>query len=417
MQSSSTGTFACTQKKYFSASDFYKSIFGCKVYKISLDAGCTCPTRDGTLGSRGCIFCSAGGSGEFAACRDKSISEQIKEAKALVDKKAFGRRGTVTSTNKTNEKTSNCLENSIVGTVTSNDISLKNTCSCLEQQSTSLHPKYIAYFQNFTNTYGDEDALIAKYEEALKQDDIVGISIATRPDCISDRMISYLGKLSARTFLQIELGLQTTKESSIKYIRRCYENEVYDDIVRKLKESSIKEAYSGMEQCQNRRLWQTPKVAEGYRAAERRCFKEDNPNRKTGLHVVTQIIFGLPRENSDDMMNSVIHAVGAGTDGVKITVLYVLRGTDLADDFDAKKFICLSEEEYFKLISNAVELLPQNVVVHRLTGDGPKNLLIAPLWTANKRVVLNNIENYFTKYNVFQGKKIHQNFSKTLSSI
>ena len=122
-------------------------------------------------------------------------------------------------------------------------------------------------------------------------------------------------------------------------------------------------------------------------------------------------------ENSDDMMNSVRHAVGAGTDGVKITVLYVLRGTDLADDFDAKKFTCLSEEEYFKLISEAVELLPQNFVVHRLTGDGPKNLLIAPLWTANKRVVLNNMENYFTKYNVFQGKKIHQNFSKTLSSI
>ena len=412
-------------KKYFSASDFYKSIFGCKVYKISLDAGCTCPTRDGTLGTKGCIFCSAGGSGEFAACRDKSISEQIKEAKALVEKKAFGRRckffaeGTGTSTNKTNEKTSNCLENSIAGTVTSNNTSLKNTCGSLEQQLQTPHPKYIAYFQNFTNTYGDEDSLIAKYEEALEQDDIVGISIATRPDCISERMLNYLVDLSRRTFLQIELGLQTTKESSIKYIRRGYENKVYDDIVRKLKDSSIKEAYSGMEQCQNRRLWQTPKVAEGYRAAERRCFKEDNPEniKKTGLHVVTQIIFGLPGENSDDMMESVKHAVGAGTDGVKITVLYVLRGTDLAADFDAKKFTCLSEEEYFKLIAQAVELLPQNVVVHRLTGDGPKNLLIAPLWTANKRVVLNNMENYFTKYGVFQSKKIHQNFSKTLSSI
>ena len=379
-------------KKYFSASDFYKSIFGCKVYKISLDAGCTCPTRDGTLGTKGCIFCSAGGSGEFAACRDKSISEQIKEAKALVEKKAFGRRckffaeGTGTSTNKTNEKTSNCLENSIAGTVTSNNTSLKNTCGSLEQQLQTPHPKYIAYFQNFTNTYGDEDSLIAKYEEALEQDDIVGISIATRPDCISERMLNYLVDLSRRTFLQIELGLQTTKESSIKYIRRGYENKVYDDIVRKLKDSSIKEAYA-------------EKI------------------KKTGLHVVTQIIFGLPGENSDDMMESVKHAVGAGTDGVKITVLYVLRGTDLAADFDAKKFTCLSEEEYFKLIAQAVELLPQNVVVHRLTGDGPKNLLIAPLWTANKRVVLNNMENYFTKYGVFQSKKIHQNFSKTLSSI
>jgi len=280
---------------------------------------------------------------------------------------------------------------------------LKNTSDNLKQQVHSPHPKYIAYFQNFTNTYGDEDTLISKYEAALKQDDIVGIAIATRPDCISERMISYLGDLSRKTFLQIELGLQTTKESSIRYIRRCYENSVYDDIVRKLKISAEKKAYSGMEQ--SRRL--TPKVSECNEAAEQRCFKEVNPEEKnkTGLHIVTQLIFGLPRENEEDMMESVKHAVKEGTDGIKITVLYVLKGTDLATDFSEKRISTISEEMYFKLISHAIEILPRNIVVHRLTGDGPKNLLISPIWTENKRLVLNNMEKYFTKNGIFQSKK------------
>lgn len=314
--------------RFYSASDFYKNLFGCKVYKLSLDAGCTCPTRDGTLGTRGCIFCSAGGSGEFAAPRDRSIADQITIATRLVEKKAIGRH--------------------------------------------AAKPEYIAYFQNFTNTYGDHDTLQTKWEEALSCPAITGIAIATRPDCIDGDMLKRIESLSRRTFVQLELGLQTSNDCTANEIRRAYPTAVYDDTMRRLKQNCITAAATAA--------------------------------TATGLHIVTQLIFGLPGETEQTMLSSVSHAAACGTDGIKITSLYVLKGTDLAADYSSGKFACLSQAEYFKLISDAVELIPPHIVIHRLTGDGPKSLLIAPLWTADKRGVLNSMNKYFADNDVLQGK-------------
>lgn len=291
--------------EYTSVSEFYKKLFGQKVYKIAIDAGCTCPTRDGTLGTKGCIFCSANGSGDFVPQRNKSIKEQIEEAKRLVAKK-----------------------------------------------SGSL---YIAYFQNFTNTYGDPEQLEKKYREALNQKDIAGIDIATRPDCITDQMLEKLAALSKETFVTVELGLQTSCEKSAEYIRRGYRNEVYMETMQRLKQKAPK------------------------------------------IHTVTQLIFGLPEETEEDMLNSVKFALDAGTDGFKFTVLYVLKGTDLEKEFAAGKFRCLSQAEYFALLKKALAVIPKDKIIHRLTGDGPKSLLIEPQWTANKRNVMNSLKKYLSE--------------------
>ncbi|HAH62029.1 MAG TPA: TIGR01212 family radical SAM protein [Treponema sp.] len=300
-------------KHYQSVSDFYRRKFGAKIYKLSIDAGCTCPTRDGTKGTGGCIFCSAAGSGDFAAPRGLSVAQQIVRAKLLVQQK--NRNG-----------------------------------------------RYIAYFQNFTNTYGDPAALEAEYREAIAAPDIAGISIATRPDCLDGGILNRIASLCSTTFVTIELGLQTTNEHTARYIRRGYENSAYDDAVRRIHSA--------------------------------------NPS----IHVVTHVIFGLPGENDADMLETVRHSVRAGTDGIKITVLYVLRGTALAEEYGAGRFRCMEMEEYFDIISRAIELLPENIVVHRLTGDGAKRLLIAPLWTADKHVVRNAMERWFDAHDVLQGR-------------
>jgi radical SAM superfamily enzyme len=339
--------------RFYSASDFYKNLFGCKVYKLSLDAGCTCPTRDGTLGTRGCIFCSAGGSGEFAAPRDRSIADQITIATRLVEKKAIGRHAAKQSTDDT---------------------------AAVCDGSTAAKPEYIAYFQNFTNTYGDHDTLQTKWEEALSCPAITGIAIATRPDCIDDDMLKRIESLSRRTFVQLELGLQTSNDCTANEIRRAYPTAVYDDTMRRLKQNCITAAAP----------------PDGHISSAGRP--------STGLHIVTQLIFGLPGETEQTMLSSVSHAAACGTDGIKITSLYVLKGTDLAADYSSGKFACLSQAEYFKRISDAVELLPPHIVIHRLTGDGPKSLLIAPPWTADKRGVLNSMNKYFADNDVLQGK-------------
>jgi uncharacterized protein len=300
-------------KRYYSVSDFYKQKFGTKVYKLSLDAGCTCPTRDGTKGTGGCIFCSTAGSGDFAASRNLSIKCQITQAKQLVQHK-----------NKSG--------------------------------------RYIAYFQNFTNTYGDAATLEAEYREALAIPDIAGISIATRPDCLDDGILNRIVSLCSATFVTIELGLQTTNERTARYIHRGYENSEYDEAVRRI-----------------------------HRA---------NPS----IHVVTHIIFGLPGENNADMLETVQHSVRTGTDGIKISVLYVLKETVLADEYKAGKFSCMGMQEYFEIVSRAVELLPENIVIHRLTGDGAKHLLIAPLWTEDKHVVRSSMERWFNEHDIVQGR-------------
>lgn len=292
-------------------SAFYKSIFGNKVYKISLDAGCTCPNRDGTIGTGGCIFCSNSGSGDFVPSKNLSIAKQIEEAKKLVENK-------------------------------------------MKNQSENQN-EYIAYFQNFTNTYGNISILSEKWNEALSCSQIVGLALGTRPDCLGDEVLQVLSKLANKTFLQIELGFQTSNETSSKYIRRGFSNNVYFDAVKKLK----------------------------------------NANPK--IHIVTHVIFGLPGETEVDMLKTVKDVVNAKSDGIKITSLYILKNTDLATDYFSKKFEPIEMDEYFNLIEKALKIIPENMVIHRLTGDPPKNLLIEPTWTTDKKRTLNMVNNLLSK--------------------
>ena len=292
-------------------STFYKSIFGNKVYKISLDAGCTCPNRDGTIGTGGCIFCSNSGSGDFVPSKNLSIAKQIEEAKKLVENKM-----------KNHSKNQN---------------------------------QYIAYFQNFTNTYGNISILSEKWNEALSCSQIVGLALGTRPDCLGDEVLQVLSKLANKTFLQIELGFQTSNETSSKYIRRGFSNNVYFDAVKKLK----------------------------------------NANPK--IHIVTHVIFGLPGETEVDMLKTVKDVVNAKSDGIKITSLYILKNTDLATDYFSKKFEPIEMDEYFNLIEKALKIIPENMIIHRLTGDPPKNLLIEPTWTTDKKRTLNIVNNLLSK--------------------
>lgn len=275
-------------------SDHYREKFGCKVYKLSLDGGFSCPNRDGTLGTGGCIFCT--GSGEFAEGGPEPIAIQLERAKARVAAKNKG-------------------------------------------------GKYIAYFQAFTNTYAPVERLRQLYFDAIAPEDIVGLSIGTRPDCLSEDVVALLAEVNARKPVSVELGLQTIHESTARYIRRGYDAEIYFDAVKRLK--------------------------------------------ATGIEVVTHIILGLPGETTDMMLETTQAAVQAGTDGVKFHLLHVLRGTDLAKDYEAGKFQCLTLEEYGKILKQCVALLPETTVIHRITGDGAKRDLIAPLWSADKKRVLN----------------------------
>ena len=292
-------------------SAFYKSIFGKKVYKISLDAGCTCPNRDGTIGIGGCIFCSNSGSGDFVPSKNLSITKQIEEAKKLVENK-------------------------------------------MKNQSENQN-EYIAYFQNFTNTYGNISKLSAKWNEALSCSQIVGLALGTRPDCLSDEVLQVLAQLADKAFLQVELGFQTSNEISSKYIRRGFSNKIYFDAVKRIK----------------------------------------NANPK--IHIVTHVIFGLPGETEVDMLQTVKDVVNAKSDGIKITSLYILKDTDLATDYFNNKFEPLKMDEYFNLIEKALQIIPKNMVIHRLTGDPPKNLLIEPTWTTDKKRTLNIVNNLLAK--------------------
>ena len=286
--------------KYYSLNNYLKDTFGCKVYKISLNAGCTCPNRDGTIDTRGCIFCSNGGSGDFAESSSLSISQQIDAGKQRVASKIKSGR-------------------------------------------------YIAYFQAFTNTYGDIEMLKKKYYEAVNHQDIVAVSIATRPDCLSDEILSLLNEINMIKPVFVELGLQTIHEASAMYIRRGYSLSVYDEAVKNLK--------------------------------------------KIGVNIVVHLIIGLPNENKKDILESVRYVCSSKVNGIKLQLLHVLKNTDLADDYMAGKFKTLEFEEYLDIIKSCVEIIPNDIVIHRLTGDGAKKDLIAPLWSADKKRVLNAINN------------------------
>ncbi len=275
-------------------SEHYQEKFGCKVYKLSLDGGFSCPNRDGTVGYGGCIFCT--GSGEFAVGGHDPIPVQLERAKRRV--------------------------------------AAKNKSG-----------KYIAYFQAFTNTYAPPERLRQLYFAAIEPEDVVGLSIGTRPDCLSEAVMEVLREVSAVKPVSVELGLQTIHDDTARYLRRGYEAGVYFDAVRRL--------------------------------------------RSMGLDVVTHIILGLPGEDGAMAVQTTEAAVRAGTTGVKFHLLHVLRGTDLAKDYAEGKFRCLSMEEYGEILKQCTAVLPEDVVVHRITGDGAKKDLIAPLWSADKKRVLN----------------------------
>lgn len=284
--------------EYLSFNKYLKDKFGQKVYKISLDGGFTCPNRDGKTGTRGCIFCSKGGSGDFAESRKMSITEQIESGKKRVEKK------------------------------------IKSG-------------KYIAYFQAFTNTYAPVEILRQKYEEAINHPDIVALSIATRPDCLGDDVLRLLDEMNKIKPIFVELGLQTIHQKSAKYIRRGYDLSVYDKAVRDLK--------------------------------------------KIGVNVVVHVILGLPNESENDMLETVKYVCESGANGIKLQLLHVIDGTDLAKDYEKGLFKTLEFDEYVNLIVKCVKIIPKDIVIHRLTGDGAKKDLIAPLWSADKKRVLNAI--------------------------
>ena len=308
---------------------------------MAVDAGCTCPTRDGTLDTRGCIFCSANGSGDFMPPKNLTVAEQLERAKEFVQKKAMGRAGARILG--LQELSCNDKKAAPPGRPESfsNDHNFP--------QGQKAPPAYIAYFQNFTNTYGDPLVLKQKYLDALAAPDIVGVDIATRPDCLGPEILAVIKELSQKTFVTVELGLQTVHQKTADWIRRGYPTNIY------------------------------------YEAVE--ALKKNCP----AVHIVTQLILGLPGEDEEDMLESVRRVVAAKSDGIKITCLYVLEGTDLEKEWRAGKFECLTKEKYFDLLKKIAPLLPPDMVVHRLTGDGPKKILLAPEWTKNKRQVLNEL--------------------------
>ena len=286
--------------EYYSLNQYLKNNFGEKIYKIAIDGGFTCPNRDGTLDTRGCIFCSGHGSGDFAEDAALSVTEQIERGKVRLSKKMPEGKG-----------------------------------------------KYIAYFQAYTNTYAPVSRLKDLYTEAISHPDIVGISIATRPDCLADDIISLLKRLNTQKPVWVELGLQTIHQKSAEYIRRGYDLPVYDDAVKRLKGA--------------------------------------------GLTVITHVILGLPGETRQDMLDTVAYVGNSAVDGIKLQLLHVLEGTDLAREYRAGKFEVLSLEDYTDLICECLAILPETMVIHRMTGDGNKKDLIAPEWSKNKKRVLNTL--------------------------
>ena len=283
------------------ANEYFRQRFGCKVYKLALDGGMSCPNRDGTKGSRGCIFCSGAGSGDFAAARRGSVTEQIEAAKARVADK------------------------------------LRNG-------------KYVAYFQSFTNTYAPLPYLEALFSEAIAHPDVAALSVATRPDCLPEAVLELLARLDRSKPVMVELGLQTIHPATADFIRRGYPLSDYDRAVARL--SAL------------------------------------------GLHTVVHVILGLPGENEQMMVQTVRYVGRSGAKGIKLQLLHVLEGTDLAALWRAGKVPVLSLEDYARLLGRCLAVLPEDMVIHRLTGDGAKKDLLAPLWSGNKKAVLNYVNNY-----------------------
>ena len=296
---------------YRSLNQAMKERFGCKVYKLALDGGMTCPNRDGTIGTRGCIFCSAGGSGDFAADASLSITEQINSQIALLSAKRPIR-------------------------------------------------KYIAYFQAYTNTYAPAEKLEKLFSEAISHPDIRILSIATRPDCLNDEILALLDRLNRKKPVWVELGLQTIHPESAAFIRRGYDLPVFEH------------ALTGL--------------------------------RHAGIDVIVHVILGLPCESTQQMLQTVDYLNTRDIQGIKLQLLHILEYTDLADYYREHPFWIPTMDEYFHLLGECICHLRPDIVIHRLTGDGPKSLLIEPKWTGNKRNVLNQMQAYFKRQNIWQGR-------------
>lgn len=303
--------FSGSGKRYYSVDQYLKEQFGEKVYRISLNGGMTCPNRDGTKGSRGCIFCSRGGSGDFAGNAAASITEQIESGKQA--------------------------------------LASKTKCR-----------KFIAYFQAYTNTYAPVPYLRSIFMEAVLHPDIVLLSIATRPDCLSEEILGLLSELNRIRPVWIEFGLQTIHEKTADFIRREFSLSCYENSVLQL--------------------------------------------RKQGIPVISHLILGLPGESREDILQTIDYVAHSPVQGVKLQLLHILKDTDLADFYAASPFPVYDLEEYCDLIVDCLERLPSDMVIHRLTGDGPRKLLITPLWSTDKKRVLNTIQKKLKERDTWQGK-------------
>lgn len=303
-------------KRYYSLNEYCKQTFGEKVYRLSLNAGCTCPNRDGTLSYGGCTFCSEGGSGDFAADYNVAITAQIEDAKTRIQK--------------------------------------KTDCN-----------KFIAYFQAYTNTYAPVSHLRRVFTEALEQPEIVGLSIGTRSDCLSGEVLDLLEELSSKKPVWIELGLQTIHTSTHAKLNTHTTVETFDAAVLAL--------------------------------------------HSRGIPVITHIIFGLPGETQEMMLETVKHISALPVSGVKLQLLHILKGTKLSQEYQSGPFSLFELEEYCDFVIDCLEILPPDMVVHRLTGDGPRKLLIAPLWSTDKKRVLNTLQKKLKDRNTWQGKNFDIN--------
>ena len=293
---------------YYSVNEYLQKEYGKKMYKLTLNGGMSCPNRDGLIDTRGCIFCSGKGSGDFAVT-------DIEAAKQLISNKYKG-------------------------------------------------SDYIAYFQSFTNTYADVSYLRNLYMPIVLRDDIRILSIATRPDCLNENVLELLYELNRIKPVWIELGLQTTSEKSAEYIRRGYSLETFDKAVKSLHEIGIK--------------------------------------------VIAHMIIGLPDEDVETMLNTAKYIASLNVFGIKLQLLHILKGTDLFTDYKSGLFKTLSMEEYVSIVGRILTVLPKDMVIHRITGDGPKNILEAPVWSTDKKRVLNYLNGYLKENNIIQGSKCHE---------
>lgn len=298
-------------KRYYSLDAYLKHTYGEKMYKLSLNGGMTCPNRDGTLGTRGCIFCSEGGSGDFAASSSLTVSAQLTEARER--------------------------------------IAGKTSCT-----------HYIAYFQAFTNTYAPVSYLRRIFMEAIENPDVAILSIATRPDCLSDEVLDLLLELNQIKPVWIELGLQTIHPETLAFIRSGFALSDFDHAVTEL--------------------------------------------HKRGIKVIVHLILGLPGETKEMMRASVSYVAALPVFGMKLQLLHILKGTDLHTYYESYPFDTFTLDDYCDFVTECVALLPPDIVIHRLTGDGPKKLLAAPLWSADKKRVLNQLQRTFREKDIWQGK-------------